>query len=51
MQAGVGYYCVFCHLSVTLSHAGGYALVLQDDENCRRVPSRIPLDLIRPSAP
>lgn len=47
MEPEVGYYCVFCHLSVTVSAAGGYALVLQDDDQRRRQRRRVPLAQIR----
>ena len=48
MAPEVGYYCVFCHLSVTISEPGGYALVLKDDPEYRRRSRRLPLDEIRP---
>jgi hypothetical protein len=40
----LGYYCVFCHLAVTLSHAGSYALIVRDDAQNRRRSSRVPLE-------
>ncbi|MBM3273733.1 MAG: hypothetical protein FJZ00_01165 [Candidatus Sericytochromatia bacterium] len=49
MEAGVGYYCVFCHVAVTISDEGGYALVLADDEKHRRRSRRVPLDKLGPS--
>lgn len=48
MAPGVGYYCVFCHLSATVSAEGDYALVLKDDPQYRRQTRRVPLDQIRP---
>ncbi|MBM3266218.1 MAG: hypothetical protein FJZ01_01100 [Candidatus Sericytochromatia bacterium] len=43
---GIGYYCVFCHLAVTVSEAGGYALVLADDARQRRRARRVPLSVL-----
>lgn len=47
MAPEIGYYCVFCHLSATISAAGGYALVLKDDAAFRRQPRRVPLERMR----
>ncbi len=49
MAPEVGYYCVFCHLAVTVSLAGGYALVLKDDAQNRRQSRRVALETLRPS--
>jgi hypothetical protein len=49
VEADVGYYCVFCHLAVTISAEGGYALVLTDDGKNRRQSRRVSIELLRPS--